>query len=416
MTATPVPVMLDRAGLSVAAPLAGFIEERVLPGLGIEPGGWWQGVAAIYDAFAPQNRALLGVRDALQAQIDARYQAGEPVDEAFLREIGYLVPEPVPFTIGTENVDAEVATMAGPQLVVPILNARFLLNAANARWGSLYDAFYGTDALPGMAVPGGYDSVRGRQVVAAAKAFLDEAVPLAAGSWADLHEAEPVLRDPAQLVGRKGASWLFVNHGLHIEVVVDRDHPIGREDRAGIADVILESALTTICDLEDSVAAVDAEDKVAAYANWLGLMKGDLAEAFEKGGKTVTRRLNPDRVYDDGLVLPGRSLLFVRNVGHLMTTPAIRLADGSDAPEGILDAIVTSTIALYDLRGLGTFRNSRAGSVYIVKPKMHGPTECSFTNAVFDAVEDLLGLTRHTIKVGVMDEERRTSANLAACI
>lgn len=416
MTATPVPVMLDRAGLSVAAPLAGFIEERVLPGLGIEPGGWWQGVAAIYDAFAPQNRALLGVRDALQAQIDARYQAGEPVDEAFLREIGYLVPEPVPFTIGTENVDAEVATMAGPQLVVPILNARFLLNAANARWGSLYDAFYGTDALPGMAVPGGYDPVRGRQVVAAAKAFLDEAVPLAAGSWADLHEAEPVLRDPAQLVGRKGASWLFVNHGLHIEVVVDRDHPIGRDDPAGIADVILESALTTICDLEDSVAAVDAEDKVAAYANWLGLMKGDLAEAFEKGGKTVTRRLNPDRVYDDGLVLPGRSLLFVRNVGHLMTTPAIRLADGGDAPEGILDAIVTSTIALYDLRGLGTFRNSRAGSVYIVKPKMHGPTECGFTNAVFDAVEDLLGLTRHTIKVGVMDEERRTSANLAACI
>jgi len=224
------------------------------------------------------------------------------------------------------------------------------------------------------------------------------------------------LRDPAQLVGRKGASWLFVNHGLHIEVVVDRDHPIGREDRAGIADVILESALTTICDLEDSVAAVDAEDKVAAYANWLGLMKGDLSDTFEKGGKSVTRRLNPDRVYDDGLVLAGRSLLFVRNVGHLMTTPAIRLADGSDAPEGILDAIVTSTIALYDLRGLGTFRNSRAGSVYIVKPKMHGPTECSFTNALFDAVEDLLGLTRHTIKVGVMDEERRTSANLAACI
>jgi malate synthase len=416
MPATPVPAMLNRAGLSVAAPLAGFIEERVLPGLGIEPGGWWQGVAAVYNAFAPQNRALLGVRDALQAQIDARYQAGGAVDEAFLREIGYLVPEPAPFSIGTENVDAEVATMAGPQLVVPILNARFLLNAANARWGSLYDAFYGTDALPGTAVPGGYDPVRGRQVVAAAKAFLDEAVPLAAGSWADLHDAEPLLRDPSQLVGRKGASWLFVNHGLHIEVVVDRDHPIGREDRAGIADVILESALTTICDLEDSVAAVDAEDKVAAYANWLGLMKGDLAEAFEKGGKTITRRLNPDRVYDDGLTLPGRSLLFVRNVGHLMTTPVIRLADGSDAPEGILDAIVTSTIALYDLRGLGTFRNSRAGSVYIVKPKMHGPSECAFTNAVFDAVEDLLGLTRHTIKVGVMDEERRTSANLAACI
>ncbi|GGA38883.1 malate synthase G [Sphingomonas psychrolutea] len=412
-----MPDMLDRAGLSVAAPLASFIEARVLPGLGIDPSGWWQGVAAIYAKFAPENRALLAVRDGLQAKIDARYQAGEAVDEPFLREIGYLVPEPARFTIGTEHVDAEVATMAGPQLVVPILNARFLLNAANARWGSLYDAFYGTDALPGMAVPGGYDPVRGRQVVAAAKAFLDQAVPLAHGRWADLlNDDAPVLRNPAQLVGRKGASYLFVNHGLHIEVVIDPAHPIGRDDPAHIADVILESALTTICDLEDSVAAVDAEDKVAAYANWLGLMQGDLADTFDKGGKAVTRRLNADRVYDDGLTLPGRSLLFVRNVGHLMTNPAIRLADGSEAPEGILDAIVTSTIALYDLRGLGTFKNSRAGSVYIVKPKMHGPDEAAFTNALFDAVEDLLGLARHTVKVGVMDEERRTSANLAACI
>ena len=412
-----MPDMLDRAGLSVAAPLASFIEARVLPGLGIDPSGWWQGVAAIYAKFAPENRALLAVRDGLQAKIDARYQAGEAVDEPFLREIGYLVPEPARFTIGTEHVDAEVATMAGPQLVVPILNARFLLNAANARWGSLYDAFYGTDALPGMAVPGGYDPVRGRQVVAAAKAFLDQAVPLAHGRWADLlNDDAPVLRNPAQLVGRKGASYLFVNHGLHIEVVIDPAHPIGRDDPAHIADVILESALTTICDLEDSVAAVDAEDKVAAYANWLGLMQGDLADTFDKGGKAVTRRLNADRVYDDGLTLPGRSLLFVRNVGHLMTNPAIRLADGSEAPEGILDAIVTSTIALYDLRGLGTFKNSRAGSVYIVKPKMHGPDEAAFTNDLFDAVEDLLGLARHTVKVGVMDEERRTSANLAACI
>ena len=412
-----MPDMLDRAGLSVAAPLASFIEARVLPGLGIDPSGWWQGVAAIYAKFAPENRALLAVRDGLQAKIDARYQAGEAVDEPFLREIGYLVPEPARFTIGTEHVDAEVATMAGPQLVVPILNARFLLNAAHARWGSLYDAFYGTDALPGMAVPGGYDPVRGRQVVAAAKAFLDQAVPLAHGRWADLlNDDAPVLRNPAQLVGRKGASYLFVNHGLHIEVVIDPAHPIGRDDPAHIADVILESALTTICDLEDSVAAVDAEDKVAAYANWLGLMQGDLADTFDKGGKAVTRRLNADRVYDDGLTLPGRSLLFVRNVGHLMTNPAIRLADGSEAPEGILDAIVTSTIALYDLRGLGTFKNSRAGSVYIVKPKMHGPDEAAFTNALFDAVEDLLGLARHTVKVGVMDEERRTSANLAACI
>ena len=412
-----MPDMLDRAGLSVAAPLASFIEARVLPGLGIDPSGWWQGVAAIYAKFAPENRALLAVRDGLQAKIDARYQAGEAVDEPFLREIGYLVPEPARFTIGTEHVDAEVATMAGPQLVVPILNARFLLNAANARWGSLYDAFYGTEALPGMAVPGGYDPVRGRQVVAAAKAFLDQAVPLAHGRWADLlNDDAPVLRNPAQLVGRKGASYLFVNHGLHIEVVIDPAHPIGRDDPAHIADVILESALTTICDLEDSVAAVDAEDKVAAYANWLGLMQGDLADTFDKGGKAVTRRLNADRVYDDGLTLPGRSLLFVRNVGHLMTNPAIRLADGSGAPEGILDAIVTSTIALYDLRGLGTFKNSRAGSVYIVKPKMHGPDEAAFTNALFDAVEDLLGLARHTVRVGVMDEERRTSANLAACI
>ncbi|WP_194150949.1 malate synthase G [Sphingomonas glacialis] len=411
-----MPDMLDRAGLSVAAPLAAFVEERVLPGLDIEAGAWWSGVAAIYARFAPQNAALLQVRDDLQAKIDARYQAGGAVDEAYLREIGYLVPEPASFTITTENVDPEVATMAGPQLVVPILNARFLLNAANARWGSLYDAYYGTDALPGMAVPGGYDPVRGRQVVVAAKAFLDQAVPLADRPWAELADKEPVLRDPAQLVGRKGESWLFVHNGLHIEVVVNRDHPIGRDDPSGIADVILESALTTICDLEDSIAAVDAEDKVAAYANWLGLMTGTLEESFDKGGKTITRRLNADRVYDNGLTLPGRSLLFVRNVGHLMTTPALRLSDGSDAPEGILDAILTSTIALYDLRKLGAFQNSRTGSVYIVKPKMHGPAECAFTNALFDAVEDLLGLDRHTIKVGVMDEERRTSANLAACI
>nr|WP_026046678.1 malate synthase G [Sphingomonas sp. PAMC 26621] len=408
--------MIDRAGLSVAAPLAAFIEARVLPGLDVAAEGWWQGVADIYVRFAPENRALLATRDSLQAQIDARYGSGEAVDEPFLREIGYLVPEPAAFTIGTTNVDAEVATMAGPQLVVPILNARFLLNAANARWGSLYDAYYGTDALPGMAVPGGYDPVRGKQVVEAAKAFLDDAVPLTTGCWDELRGDEPDLRHPEQLVGRKGASWLFVNNGLHIEVVVDRDHPIGRDDPSGIADVILESALTTICDLEDSVAAVDAEDKVAAYANWLGLMRGDLEEAFDKGGKTITRRLNPDRVYDDGLTLPGRSLLFVRNVGHLMTTPAIRLPDGNEAPEGILDAIVTSTIALYDLRGLGSYRNSRAGSVYIVKPKMHGPEECGFTDRLFDAVEDLLGLERHTVKVGVMDEERRTSANLSACI
>ena len=407
--------VVDRAGLGVAPELVQFVEGAVLPGLGIDADNWWHGVADIFTRFAPENAALLAKRDALQAQIDARYKAGEPVDEAFLREIGYLVPEPAPFTISTQNVDAEIATMAGPQLVVPILNARFVLNAANARWGSLYDALYGTDALPGAARPGGYDTERGAEVIAAAKAFLDQAVPLASGRWADFAGGEPVLADPAQLVGRAGESLLLRHHGLHIEVVVDRASPIGSGDPAGIADVVLESALTTICDLEDSIAAVDAEDKVAAYANWLGLMKGDLEETFDKGGRQLTRKLSLDRTYGD-LTLPGRALLFVRNVGHLMTTPAIHLADGGEAPEGILDAIMTSTIALYDLRGLGKLKNSRAGSVYIVKPKMHGPEECGFTNRLFDAVEDLLGLARHTIKVGVMDEERRTSANLAACI
>ena len=411
--------MLDRAGLKVAEPLAAFVEARVLPPLGIDADTWWQGVADIFARFAPENAALLQRRADLQAAIDARYEAGEPVDPAFLRDIGYLVPEPAPFTIGTTNVDAEIATMAGPQLVVPSLNARFVLNAANARWGSLYDAFYGTDALPGAATPGGYDAVRGAAVVAAAKAFLDEAVPLASGTWADFAGGEPVLRDPAQLVGRAGRNLLFGHHGLHVELVVDPVHPVGATDPAHIADVVLESALTTIVDLEDSVAAVDAEDKVAAYANWLGLMDGTLVETFDKGGRTMTRRLNPDRTYqtaDGTLTLPGRSLLFVRNVGHLMTTPALLMADGGEAPEGILDAIMTATIALFDLRHLGALRNSRAGSVYIVKPKMHGPDECTFTDRLFDAVEDLLGLDRHTIKVGVMDEERRTSANLAACI
>jgi malate synthase len=410
---------VDRAGLAVASELVGFMEARVLPGLAIDPAAYWAGVAAIFAKFAPENAGLLEKRQVLQAQIDARYRAGEPVDEAFLRAIGYLVPEPAPFTIGTQNVDAEIATMAGPQLVVPILNARFLLNAANARWGSLYDALYGTDVLPGTAKPGGYDQARGAQVIAYARQFLDQAIPLAQGSWADARW--PVeLADPSQFLGFRGTSRLYRHNGLHIELVIDADSAIGQADPLGLADVILESALTTICDLEDSVAAVDAEDKVAAYANWLGLMRGDLVDSFEKGGRMMTRRLNPDRAYatpDDGtLTLPGRSLLFVRNVGHLMTTPTIHLPGGSEAPEGILDAIVTATIALYDLRGLGRFRNSRSGSVYIVKPKMHGPEECAFTNRLFDAVEDLLALPRHTVKVGVMDEERRTSANLAACI
>jgi len=417
----------DRAGLQVAAELAALIEQEVLPGLGRDAAGFWSGAADLFARFAPENRTLLARRDALQARIDAWHaeRKGQPHDptatEALLREIGYLVDEPAPFAIGTTGVDEEIARMAGPQLVVPILNARFLLNAANARWGSLYDALYGTDALGDLPTGGGYDPERGVRVVARAKAFLDEAVPLAEGSWTALTDADAiVLKDSDQFAGRTEGSRLFRHNGLHIEVIFDRAHPIGRDDPAGIADVVLEAALTTICDLEDSVAAVDAADKVAAYRNWLGLMKGDLVETFDKGGKTLTRRLNPDRSFTapDGstLTLKGRSLLFVRNVGHLMTTPAVRLPDGSEAPEGILDAVVTSLIALYDVKGLGGLGNSATGSVYIVKPKMHGPDECGFTNRLFDAVEDLLALPRHTIKVGVMDEERRTSANLAACI
>ena len=416
--------MTDRAGLQVAQALASFIEERALPNTGIDADAFWPGVAAIFAQFAPENAALLAKRDSIQAQIDAWHQerAGQPIDAAayqgFLREIGYLVPEPAPFQIGSENVDDEVARLAGPQLVVPILNARFLLNAANARWGSLYDALYGTDAIPGAAAGKGYDAARGAQVIAWAKAFLDEAVPLASGSWADLASEDINLADPGQYLGRSEKGRLFRHNGLHIEVVFDRAHPIGQTDPAGIADVILESALTTICDLEDSVAAVDAEDKVAAYSNWLGLMQGDLVETFEKNGAQMTRALNPDRSYTapDGstFTLPGRSLLFVRNVGHLMTTPAVLLSNGQEAPEGILDGIVTTLIAMHDLSKEGG--NSRAGSVYIVKPKMHGPEEVGFTNRLFDAIEDLLGLGRHTLKVGVMDEERRTSANLAACI
>ena len=420
--------MTSRAGLQVAEDLAAFIEGEALPGTGIAADAFWVGVADVFARFAPENRRLLAVRDDLQGRIDAWHRGRRGVvhdgaaSEAFLREIGYLVDEPAPFAVGTRNVDAEVATLAGPQLVVPSLNARFVLNAANARWGSLYDALYGTDALGDGPPPGPFDAARGARVVARAKAFLDEAVPLAEGRWADLGDPHGgiAIRDPGQYVGRSERGRLFRHNGLHIEVVFDRDHPIGRDDPSGIADVVLESALSTIVDLEDSVAAVDAADKVAAYRNWLGLMRGDLVETFDKGGRSQTRALNPDRdfIAPDGstVTLRGRSLLFVRNVGHLMTTPAVRLPDGSDAPEGVLDAIVTSLIALHDLKGQGRFRNSLEGSIYIVKPKMHGPEECAFTDALFDAVEDLLGLARHTIKVGVMDEERRTSANLAACI
>ena len=418
--------MIDKSGLRVAGELARFIEDKALPGTGIDATRFWSGVADIFARFAPRNAALLARRDDLQARIDAwhRQRAGQALDagayQAFLSEIGYLVPEPAPFAIGSTQVDAELATLAGPQLVVPILNARFLLNAANARWGSLYDALYGTDALPGTAAGKGYDAARGAQVIAWGRAFLDRAVPLETGSWRDWTGTAPALRDPSQLVGHAGDNILLRHNGLHIELAIDPAHPIGRDDPAHLADIILESALSTICDLEDSIAAVDAADKVAAYANWLGLMKGDLEDTFEKNGAPMTRRLNGDRSYTapdgSGFTLPGRSLLFVRNVGHLMTTPAVRLADGGEAPEGILDGIVTSLIALHDLNRSGPFVNSRTGSIYIVKPKMHGPEEVAFTNDLFDAIEDLLGLDRHVLKVGVMDEERRTSANLAACI
>ena len=419
---------VDRAGLKVDAALAAFVEGEVLPPIGQDAGSFWQGFAALLADFAPRNRALLAKRDSLQAEIDAWHvaRAGKPLDadeyRAFLTQIGYLVPEPGDFQVTTQNVDAEIATLAGPQLVVPVLNARFLLNAANARWGSLYDAYYGTDALDAPAArPGGYDAERGAAVIAAGRAFLDRAVPLKSGSWSDWSgEGDPELADPAQFVARREKGLLLRHNGLHVELVLDRSHSIGATDKAGIADIVLEAALTTIVDLEDSVAAVDAEDKIVAYRNWLGVIRGDLTDTFEKGGRSLTRALEADREWTalDGssLVLPGRSLLFVRNVGHLMTNPAILLADGTEIPEGIMDAVVTSAISTQDVKGLGRYGNSRAGSIYIVKPKMHGPEEVGFTDALFNAVEDLLGLPRHTVKVGVMDEERRTSANLGACI
>jgi malate synthase len=417
-------VYVTRFGLQIAEELAQFVETRALAGTDIEADALWTGLADILTRFVPVNRDLLAKRDALQAKLDTWHKANSgpiadmPAYQAFLREIGYLVPEPASFAIGTQNVDAEIATMAGPQLVVPSLNDRFVLNAANARWGSLYDALYGTDVLDAPpAKAGGYDAERGAAVVKAAKQFLDSAVPLERGSWGDLGDPTTgiAIKNPAQYVGKSEHGRLFRNNGLHIEVMFEPGHPVGKNDPSGISDVLLESALTTIIDLEDSVAAVDAEDKVAAYTNWLGLMRGDLVASFDKGGKTVTRALEADRQYGD-LTLPGRSLMFVRNVGHLMTNPAVLLSDGSEAPEGILDALFTSLCALHDIKGLGTHRNSRVGSIYIVKPKMHGPEEAAFTNDLFNAVEDVLGLPRHTIKVGVMDEERRTSANLAACI
>ncbi len=420
---------VEKYGLQVDAALADFIETEILVPLGRDIGAFWAGFAELVSRFAPRNRHLLDKRDELQARID-RWHAerrGQPHDatayRAFLEEIGYLVPEPEPFEIGTRNVDPEIAAMAGPQLVVPALNARFLLNAANARWGSLYDAYYGTDALPHAPPAQGesYDPARGAAVIEAARAFLDLALPLHDDSWSDIAGPQDIdLREPESYIGRTAEGLMFCNNGLHIEVVFDSNHPVGRGDPAGIADVRIEAALTTIVDLEDSVAAVDAEDKLLGYRNWLGVIRGDLEATFQKSGQALTRKLADDIsvTCPDGTerVLSGRSLLFVRNVGHLMTNSAVLMTGNGEIPEGILDAVITGAIGALDVSGNSARPNSRCGSVYIVKPKMHGPQECAFTNDLFDAVEDLLGLERHTIKVGVMDEERRTSANLAACI
>jgi malate synthase len=439
---------VETNGLSVAGELYAFVRDEALPGTGIDQEDFWAGAAALIEEFSPQVRELLAVRDRLQEQIDEfhRSAGAGPLDpeayETFLRSIGYLLDEPGDFTITTDRVDAEIATVSGPQLVVPLLNARFAANAANARWGSLYDALYGTDVIDeaeGRERTGAYNPVRGAAVVARGRQFLDEHTPLAGASHSDVTAyriaegalvAEtargPVgLAEPAQFAGYRGAvaepeAVLLVHHGLHVEIQIDRSHPIGSGDAAGVKDIVLESAVTTIMDLEDSVAAVDAEDKVVGYRNWLQLMQGTLTAEVEKGGRTHTRRLNPDRVYTapDGseLTLPGRSLLLVRQVGHLMTSDAILDAARNPVPEEILDALFTGLGSVHDLRGPHAGGNSRTGSAYIVKPKMHGPEEVAVACALLAGAESVLGLEPRTLKIGIMDEERRTSANLKACI
>ena len=415
---------IDKHGLQVDSQLAQFIETRALPGTGISAEDFWAGLSGLVHELGPKNRALLETRDAIQAQIDAWHveRRGQPHDAAaytaFLKEIGYLVPEGPDFALDTGQTDPEIAHVPGPQLVVPIMNARFALNAANARWGSLYDALYGTDAMGDLPTGKGYDPERGARVIAWAKDFLDGAVPVE-GGWASVTDMGALSAHP-QYVGASedGAEYLFKNNGLHIIVKVDATSPIGASDPAGIADVILESAMSTIMDCEDSVAAVDAEDKVLAYSNWLGLMKGDLTEEVSKGGKSFTRALNPDRSFVTGsgetLTLKGRSLMLVRNVGHLMTNPAILDRDGLEIGEGLMDAMVTTLIAMHDLGKPGG--NSVTGSVYVVKPKMHGPEEVAFADEIFTRVEAALGLPQYTVKLGIMDEERRTSVNLKECI
>lgn len=436
-------------GLQVAKVLFDFVNNEAIPGTGITADQFWAGADKVIHDLAPKNKALLAKRDDFQTRIDTWHQthAGQAHDpvayKAFLQDIGYLLPEAADFQATTQNVDDEIARMAGPQLVVPVMNARFALNASNARWGSLYDALYGTDAISeadGAEKGQGYNKVRGDKVIAFARAFLDEAAPLSAGSHVDSTGYKIVdgklivslkggsnsgLRDDAQLIGFQGPAAqpiaiLLKHNGLHFEIQIDASTPVGQIDAAGIKDVLMEAALTTIMDCEDSVAAVDADDKVVIYRNWLGLMKGDLAEEVAKGGKTFTRTMNADRVYTgvngQDVTLHGRSLLFVRNVGHLMTIDAILDKDGNEVPEGILDGLITSLAAIHSLNGNSSRKNSRTGSVYIVKPKMHGPEEAAFTNELFGRIEDVLNLPRNTLKVGIMDEERRTTVNLKACI